>query len=351
MESALKKKPVVTALALFAALLWGVGYSCTKKGYELFSIAKEDIFDKFVFAGSRFVLAGLISLGLAWLVARKLPKFPVKKTGGVLLFSFFQTFLQYLTLYIALGYMSSAKSSILNQTGVFVLILLSHLIYKSDKFSAVKALGCVVGFAGIVAVNFRGLNFEFTFLGEGFILLSSFSAAIGYIISKKLSVGEDPIALTGWQQFIGGALLLIVGLCAGGRLRFTAGLASVGMLLFLACSISGAYVLWSLLLKYNEVSTVTVYKFAVPIFGVIASVVILREKSIDLVTVLSMILVSIGIFLVNFAPRLTAILAARKLKKQTASDSPVSPDVEPQDEPEDTHPEELQPVCDKEDSQ
>jgi len=323
MEKLFANKKLVVVFALACAIIWGVCYSCTKVGYSLFNIVKTDDFtdeaSKMLFAGARFVLAGIISLGLSFIINKKFPAFPVKKTGGVLLYAFFQTFLQYAAMYIALSYIDASKSSILNQLGVFLLILLSHFLYKSDRFGVLKIVGCVIGFAGIIVVNLKGLNFSgVSFQGEGLIIVSSFSATIGYVICKKMGSTGDPIGLTGWQQLIGGAGLLIVGLLCGGRLTVT-GAGSILMLIFLAVAISVAYVVWSMLLKYNEMSKVAVYKLAVPVFGVLAGWAIGGENIwTNPMLFVSMAMVSAGILLVNMSgSKISEKAKIIKIEKQT----------------------------------
>ena len=62
-----------------------------------------------------------------------------------------------------------------------------------------------------------------------------------------------------------------------------------------------AYTLWSILLKYNPVSRVTVFGFMIPVFGVLLSAVFLGESSQALSwnVLAALILVSLGIFVVN----------------------------------------------------
>lgn len=57
------KKQKVMILAVLATLLWGSAYPCIKIGYEWFQIAADDLGSKFLFAGIRFVMAGLMVLG------------------------------------------------------------------------------------------------------------------------------------------------------------------------------------------------------------------------------------------------------------------------------------------------
>lgn len=38
----------------------------------------------------------------------------------------------------------------MNATGTFFSVLLAHFIYKNDRLSMNKIVGCVVGFAGVM---------------------------------------------------------------------------------------------------------------------------------------------------------------------------------------------------------
>ena len=74
-----------------------------------------------------------------------------------------------------------------------------------------------------------------------------------------------------------------------------AGVVTIG---FLCTAI--AYSLWGVLLKYNPISKVTVFGFFNPIAGVILSALLLQEKQdMGLGTLIALILVSCGIYLVN----------------------------------------------------
>lgn len=294
-----QRQRYVILFACVAALLWGVGYSCVKIGYECFSIAAGDVPSKLLFAGVRFFLAGIMAIIFSWALTKK--GLPAKKDWkGIWILSFFQTILQYSMLYIALATVSGSKSSILNQLGPFLLVLLSHFVDKNDRFSFGKALGCLLGFSGIILVNFgNGFDWNFSFIGEGFIVLSSLSAAAGYIVSKKLTKNGGAILLTGYQQLVGGIILIVVGLLSGGTLYFDSW-KDIALLLYLSFSISAAYSIWSLLLQYNEISKISIYKFAVPVFGVFSSGLLLGEEIWSMKTLFSLLLVAFGIIAVNY---------------------------------------------------
>ena len=203
--------------ALFCAFLWGCGYSVVKSGYAMWGVDADDVPAKILFAGIRFILAGAMVLGYSQ-IARKNVK-DAAKPGGTLVMAFFQTVLQYAFLYIALAHMSGSTSSVLNQLGAFLLVLLLPLADKSERMTASKLAGCILGFAGLILINVHGLTFSFSFEGEGCIILSSCTSAIGYVINRKLAKrGYDPILLTGRQQLIGGLVLTLLGLIMGGRI-------------------------------------------------------------------------------------------------------------------------------------
>jgi len=297
MDKILKNRKLMPLFALICAFLWGCGYSVVKAGYAMWGVAADDVPAKLLFAGIRFVLAGAMVLGFSRLARRDVKD--AGSVGGILTMALFQTVLQYAFLYIALAHMTGSASSVLNQLGAFLLVLLLPLADKNERLTVSKLAGCILGFAGLILINVHGLSFTVSFEGEGCIILSSCTAAIGYIINRKLAKrGYDPILLTGRQQLIGGAVLTLIGLAMGGRI-FPTGIGGVLIILCLALSIAAAYVIWSVLLANNPVSDVTIYKFATPVFGVLNSAVILGEDIFNLRTLISLAAVALGILLVN----------------------------------------------------
>ena len=59
-------RKVVFLLASLCCLLWGSAYPAIKNGYALFHIAANDIPSRLVFAGYRFLFAGLVLLVVCW---------------------------------------------------------------------------------------------------------------------------------------------------------------------------------------------------------------------------------------------------------------------------------------------
>jgi drug/metabolite transporter (DMT)-like permease len=142
------------------------------------------------------------------------------------------------------------------------------------------------------------LDMDFSLLGEGFVVLAALVLAAASIYGKQVSQRMDSVAMTGWQLAIGGVALLAMGWGTGGSLSgFTP--ASTVLLVYLALLSSAAFSLWSLLLKHNRVSQVTVFNFTVPIFGAALSALFLGEALWEWKNLVALVLVCGGIWLVT----------------------------------------------------
>ncbi|MFN3436460.1 MAG: DMT family transporter [Acidovorax sp.] len=291
---------ILVALALLCCLLWGSSYPAIKTGYAWFSIARDDIPTQLVFAGWRFLGAGLILL--AWAVATRKAIWGLGFVAGrqLVVLGLAQTTLQYVFFYVGVAHTTGVKASIMNATGTFFSVLLAHWVYHNDRLSHAKLWGCVVGFAGVMVVNLgRGtLDMDFTLLGEGFVVIAAFVLAAASIYGKQVSQRMDSVVMTGWQLGLGGAALLAIGWGLGGSLTgFTWG--SSVLLVYLALLSSAAFSLWSILLKHNRVSQVTVFNFTVPVFGAALSAIFLGEALLEWKNLLALVLVCVGIWLVT----------------------------------------------------
>jgi drug/metabolite transporter (DMT)-like permease len=147
------------------------------------------------------------------------------------------TFFQYTCFYIGLSNASGVNGSIINSSGTIFTVLLAFIVYKSEKPSVIKLLGCFLSFIGIVVINFRNVpigemsnisNFGdaagigvFSLKGEGLLFMASLSAAVGTIFNKNSTKKYNPITLSGSQLTFGGLCLTIIGLLCGGLLNPT----------------------------------------------------------------------------------------------------------------------------------
>lgn len=290
----------VFALATLCCVLWGSAFPAVKNGYALLHIAPSDIPSQMLFAGWRFALAGAILLGVAAAMKKPILALNSRQMRQVTLLGLTQTTIQYVFFYVGLAHATGVKSSIMNATGVFFSVVLAHFLYVNDRLNGRKTLGCLIGFLGVVVVNLGGgaLGFDFSLLGEGFIIIAAFVLAAASIYGKRLSVGMDAMVMTGWQLLVGGIGLTVIGVIGGGHLE-ALNLQSGALLLYMALLSSVAFAVWSLLLKHNPVGLIAAFNFLIPVFGVSLSAIFLGENLLRWSYLAALVLVCAGIWLVT----------------------------------------------------
>ncbi len=287
-------KIILSLAALFCCALWGISTPIVKLGYNYIDAASVP--SLLLWAGIQFVLAGILTILVYSLISKKIALPKRKSIVGILKISVFQTVLQYTFLYIGLCYTTSAKGAIIKSTDVFFIMLIASLIFKQEKLTAKKIFSCIIGFAGIIVVNLNGLSFNINPLGDFLVLLGIFFYSFAVVITKPYSQKEKPFVICGYQMTFGGIIMLIIGIVFGGTMDY---LGMLPVILVLSAIYAVSYSLWTVLLKYNPVSKVSIHSFMTPIFGVVFSGVILNEESniSPLNLVISLLLISAGIIL------------------------------------------------------
>ena len=324
-KQTLSKPLVVMLLAGLCCLLWGSAIPFINLGYRYFGVSAGDTATQILFGGCRFFLAGFLTI-LFESVARKSPAFPKRTSwGNVVKLSLAQTIIQYVFFYIGVAHTASAKGAIIQGLQAFTSILIACFIFRTERMNALKWIGGLIGVAGVVVVNWTkdGFGGGVRLIGEGFVIISMVASACSTGLIKKFGQFDSPVVMSGWQFMLGGAVMMIIGLLSGGRLRasnmlayavlfYLAMLSAVAcgrlvsdnpmayvVLLYLALLSAVAYSLWAVLLRVNPVSRVAVYTFLQPIFGVILSLLLVDRNSdaplLRYAAALAMICVSIAV--------------------------------------------------------
>ena len=305
----LQQMKTVFALAALCCFLWGSATPAIKIGYQLFSIDCADTSSIIVFAGTRFLLAGILVVLFQSLLRRRFLRPQPKALPAIFALSLTQTAVQYLFFYIGLAHTSGVRGTILSGLGGFLAILAASLLFRYEKLTVAKVLGCTAGFAGIVIMNLSGQNagplLDVTLLGEGFMVFSQISSALSSSLIKRYSARFDVVMLSGWQFALGGLLLIAAGLAGGGRIPAPSTPLAFVLLLYMALISAVAYTVWGILLQHNPVSRVTIFNFMTPLFGVLLSAVFLGEwqQAFSPRTLIALVLVCLGIYVVNRMPR------------------------------------------------
>jgi drug/metabolite transporter (DMT)-like permease len=299
-EKIFTNKKYIILLAILCTFLWGSAYPVIKLGYDVFNIHANDSFLKLIFAGYRFLAAGIILMIIQKLMGKSIMPKSISDFKSFMLLGALYTLMQYVFLYIGMTNTTGMKSSILGSLSSFINIVLVHFIYKDDRLTAKKIIGCTIGFMSIIILNFQGggLNGSFKLMGDGFLIFSALMGSIGSIYNKSLVKNNDVFVTTGWQLIFGSVMLIIIGKSGGGTLYIASAESGI-LLLYMALLSSVALVVWSTLYKYNKVGNITMYNFLTPIFGAILSAFLLGETILDVKNLVALVLACTGIWIVN----------------------------------------------------
>ncbi len=295
-KSIYNSKTMTVLLAIFCNILWGSAYPGIKLGYQAFGI--ETVPQILLFAGLRFTIAGMILIAIMSIKSKRIVA-PQRKNVPMLIgLALVYTTIQYVFFYLGLSKTSGTNGSIFNSTSTFIAVILAHFIYKDEKMTFKKIVGTVIGFVGVLAVTISGGSLDISFLGEGFIVIGAVAFVVGSMISKKVTQFENSNTVAMYNLFIGGAVLIVIGLLGGGTFTSITWGGVLGLLYLCLLSI-GAYSIWTMLLTYNPVSKIGIYNFIIPIAGTILSAIFLKEEIFDVKYLISLIFVCLGIIIVN----------------------------------------------------
>lgn len=204
-------------------------------------------------------------------------------------------------LYWSEQYLPSGLMSILFAIFPFVVAMLSHFFLPDEKINVNKLSGIVLGFAGIVLIFSRGLqwNGQMVSWAMGGVLASTIFQGSGLVIVKKNGKDINPITLNFAGMLIGtlwvGLLAVLFENISSIRLDGKA----IGSILYLGTLgsvVTFAVYFW--LLKRVEAVYLSLVAFITPITAVFLGAIVLNE-TLDPNTFLGAALVLAGILVAN----------------------------------------------------
>lgn len=286
-------------MAIVCNVLWGSAFPFIKMGYRLFAIDGSDTASILCFAGVRFMMGAL----LVYLGGAALRRGPLPMPRGAVLaqccgLGLWQTTAQYAFYYSAVAALTGAMGGILNSTQSFMGVILAHFLYgKADQMTVRKALGCALGFGGVLVATL-GNHGGGSASGVAYMLIASAIFALAGPWNKAVTAKADAFSVSCLNLGVGGAALLLIGIAMGGSLHpQSAG--AVPVLAFLAFISGAGYVLWALLMKNNPVSRIAVFGLVIPIMNVLLSALLNGEPLFEWQYLAALVLVCVGIYLVN----------------------------------------------------
>ncbi len=244
----------------------------------------------------------LIAAGclVAWMKLRRIPLFPGSVPDGMIIGVLFG--LEFGILYSSLLYTTASSAWILLYTTPFFHAAGAHYFLKGDRLDLGKGVGLILAFGGVVLLlsEHAGLPSLGTFLGDMLALTAAIFWAATTIFIKRRLVGKVSHHHTLLYQTIFSIPVLFALTTAFGERPVD----HINGLILLSVAYQGivvafiSYLLWFLLVHSYAVSRLSAFTFLTPVFATLAGVFLLKE-SLTFRLVLSLLLVSLGIYVVN----------------------------------------------------
>ena len=284
-------------LALLVMALWGSLFPFVKIGYKAFGINPADTYNVILFAGLRFVVCGVILCLISSVRKEKIAQPKKKHLSLILLSGTFAIILHYAFTYIGLSYTDSSKTALLKQLAPLIYSCFAFLFIKDEKFSYVKIIGAIIGFSGILAINYTSNGFSFS-VGDILIIAASVCSVVSSVLSKEIVKNTSPFCSTAISQLFGGIVLTVAAILLGADFpSFT--LKATLVFTYICASSTIAYVLYGYLLRTSSVSRMFIIKFAEPLFACLFGAILLGEDIFKIQYLAAFVLISVGIMLGN----------------------------------------------------
>lgn len=264
-----KRRHLGVLLIVVITLIWGVSWPFMKIGVEALHVWNFRVLTTCV-AGV-VMLAGLLLSGTSILVPRRI-------VGWLLLSSFINTTMWMVCSAIALELLPAGRSAIIAYT-MPVWAVLFGAIFLNEKITLDRALGLVLGLAGLAVLMGDGLGaLSAAPLGALVMTVGAIFWASGTVILKRIHWGIPVVTLASWQLFLGGLPIM------AGAFFFDEGpigaidtLEAVALLyIFFVGVLVGNYV-WLKLVSVMPASVASISTVLIPVIGVMSSQVVLGE--------------------------------------------------------------------------
>lgn len=294
------------AYAAFAivCVVWGTTYLAI-------AIAIETL-PTFLFAGTRFAIAGALLLAICRFRGEKLPASRAQ-WANLALIGFLMVGVGNVAVIYAEHAMPSGLAALLVATSPFWMATLESFRASGERITARKLAGMVVGFAGVallVAPEVAPGSFNKAFLlGVIAIQIGCLGWDYGSIRAKYHPIRVSPLVSAGVQMLTGGLMVTALGLATGEASAFVFNTrtftAYVYLIFFGSMLAYGAYVY---ALSKLRTSTVALYAYVNPAIAVLLGWLVLDEP-LGIRSLIAMIVILGGVALVQSgkSPKSTVI--------------------------------------------
>ncbi|TDI91572.1 MAG: multidrug DMT transporter permease [Caldithrix sp.] len=290
----MQDRELIKAYFAWAAvsIFWGTTYLAIRIGVEVLPPA--------LFAGIRFLIAGLILIPILLLKGYSLPSkkdlIPISITGILLLT------VANGTVVWSEQWVSSSLAALIIASIPFFMVGMEALMPNGEKLSLKKGLGILVGFCGIFLLlwpDIKGAINSAYLKGIMGLVIAIIAWAAGSIYSKHRDIKTAPFMSAAFQMLIAGGVLTLIGMVKGELSQFTFDPKGIAALVYLMIfgSLIG-YSAYIYALAKLPTATVSTYAYINPVIAVILGWLVLDER-LDWIVALATVIILSGVLLVK----------------------------------------------------
>jgi len=284
-------------LALAAVyIIWGSTYLAIRFAVETIP--------PFLMVGTRFLVAGAILYGFRRLRGDAPPlrvEWKAAAVVGILLLVGGNGIVVW-----AEQYIPSGITALIVGTAPVFMVLIDALRPGGQRPGFKRALGILIGFAGIVIlVNPSGMAQDpdrWVVVGLGALFLATFFWALGSLYSRNARLPGSPLLGTGMEMLVGGGCLLVIATLTGewGRLDLAAISARslYGLIYLIVFGALIGFVAYTWLLRVAPTPLVSTYAYVNPLIAVLLGSWLAGE-ALDLRIMLAAAVIVGSVFLIN----------------------------------------------------
>ena len=256
------------------ALIWGAGFF-------LIAVAVRHV-PPFTYVFARLTLAAAAMLAFLWWRGEPLGV-PRKAWAAIILLALVNTALPFTLFGWAQTQIASGLASILNATTPIWGVIVAHLFTVDEKISPRKAVGVLLGFAGVAMMIGPGLftSFGSDGLGQLACVAAAFCYAMASVWARRFkAIGVSPLSVTTGQLLVGALMMLPVALIADRpwTLSWPPLQAIVAIVaVALVCTAFG-YVLYFKLIESSGATNALLVTLLVPPTAILLGVMFLGER-------------------------------------------------------------------------
>ena len=288
----MKNKSLRYWLIILAVIFWGTSFIATK-------VALEEL-DPETIISLRLILASIL-LTFSALVTKETFDVNLKNHGSIFILACIAVFHLWIQV-TGLKYTTAANTGWIIGTAPIFMAIFAAIFFR-EKISLLQSGGIIIAIFGLLLLVSKGDFISIDLIknkGDLLVLGSAFTWGVYSTVNKKISLSYSPL-MTILYLFLMMAVIIVPFNLNTAAISSVVHLSLIGWIsiLFLGLLCSGvAYVIWAYSLRDMESAKVGAFLYFEPFVTVTAAWIFLHE-SITLLMLLSGIIITAGVILVN----------------------------------------------------